>query len=201
MMQLLTAGGLTPITDSIRTADEDNPRGYFELEDVKSSQDWIEGADGKVVKLISQLLLGLPIGPRYKVIFMRRRLEEVLASQKKMLARRGEPVGATDEEMSEMFAAHVEEVEAFIRGREDISALFVSYKRLVEEPEPQVERIRNFLGQDTGAPLELVKMVGAIDPTLYRNRGTQGADQGAEQSDDQSDDQSNDQCDDQSDVQ
>ncbi len=172
MMQLLTAGGLSPITDSIRAADEDNPRGYFELEEVKSSQQWIENAGGKVVKLISQLLLELPLGGPYKVLFMRRKLEEVLASQKKMLARRGEPVGSTDEEMSDMFAAHVEEVESFIRGRDDIDALFVSYARLVIEPATQVARILRFLQGQTEVILDAEKMVAAVDPNLYRNRAS-----------------------------
>ena len=172
MMQLLTAGGLSPITDSIRAADEDNPRGYFELEEVKSSQQWIENAGGKVVKLISQLLLELPPGGPYKVLFMRRKLEEVLASQKKMLARRGEPVGSTDEEMSDMFAAHVEEVESFIRSRDDIDALFVSYARLVIEPVAQVQRIRRFLEGSTEVALDTEKMAAAVDPNLYRNRAS-----------------------------
>lgn len=166
MMQMLDAGGLSPVTDEIRTADEDNPRGYYELEAVKSGDTgWLDGARGKVVKLISQLLLGLPEGGPYKVVFMRRPLAEVLASQKKMLERRGEPPGASDTEMTSTFAAHLEEVEAFLRRRDDIDTLFVSYNRLVTEPGPQLERLTAFLPDLDGAA-----MASAIDPSLYRNR-------------------------------
>lgn len=167
MMQMLDAGGLVPVTDEIRVADEDNPRGYYELEAVKSDTGWLEGARGKVVKLISQLLLELPVGGPYKVVFMRRPLAEVLASQKKMLERRGEPPGAGDAEMTSTFAAHLEEVEAFMRERDDIESLFVSYSRLVTEPGPQLERLTAFLpGLDAAA------MAAAIDPGLYRNRSS-----------------------------
>lgn len=166
MMQMLDAGGLTPLTDQIRTADEDNPRGYYELETVKSGDTgWLAGARGKVTKLISQLLLGLPEGGPYKIVFMRRPLPEVLASQKKMLARRGEALGAGDEQMTSTFAVHLEEVEAFLRRREDIDTLFVSYNRLVADPQPQIERLVSFLPE-----LDAAAMAPVIDPTLYRNR-------------------------------
>ena len=35
MMKMLEAGGLAPMTDSIREADIDNPKGYYEYERVK----------------------------------------------------------------------------------------------------------------------------------------------------------------------
>lgn len=168
MMQMLDAGGLTPLTDSIRTPDEDNPRGYYELETVKSGDTgWLADARGKVTKVISQLLLGLPEGGPYKVIFMRRPLAEVLASQKKMLERRGEEPGAGDEQMMSTFAAHLEEVEGFLRGRDDIDTLFVSYTRLVTDPASQLERLTRFLPE-----LDAAAMGAAIDPDLYRNRST-----------------------------
>ena len=47
MMKMLQAGGLELLTDEIRTADEDNPRGYFELERVKQlkeEHDWLDEA-------------------------------------------------------------------------------------------------------------------------------------------------------------
>lgn len=166
MMQMLVAGGLEALTDSVRKADEDNPRGYLELEAVKSGDSsWLDDARGKAVKLISELLQGLPKHGPYKLIFMRRRLPEVLASQNKMLARRGEPQGASDDELTEMFAAHVDQVESFLRERDDIDTLFVSYNRLVSEPDKQLERIASFLPE-----LDAEAMATAIDPSLYRNR-------------------------------
>ena len=89
MMKMLEAGGLTPLTDGQREADEDNLGGYYEFEQVKKmAQDsgWLEEARGKVVKVISRLLYDLPKTYHYRVIFMQRHLDEVLASQQQMLA-------------------------------------------------------------------------------------------------------------------
>ena len=35
MMQMLQQGGVEIVTDHVRTADVDNPRGYYELEKVR----------------------------------------------------------------------------------------------------------------------------------------------------------------------
>src|SRR3954447_12968927 len=98
MMNMLQAGGVPIVTDAQRIADDDNPKGYFELERVKQmgrgDVDWVGDSHGKAVKVISYLLKNLPPTSSYKVLFMRRRLPEVLASQKKMLIRRGEPTDA-----------------------------------------------------------------------------------------------------------
>ena len=170
MMQMLHAGGIEPVTDAIRGADEDNPRGYYELEAVKNRGDfsWLERSSGRAVKLIAELLLSLPEGGPYKVVFMRRRLDEVLASQKKMLERRGEPVttGGEDEALKSTFVGHLEEVESFLRRRGDIETLFVSYNRLVEDPERQAARVAEFIG----GGLDVRAMAAAVDPDLYRNR-------------------------------
>ena len=94
MMKMLEAGGIPPLTDEIRTADTDNPKGYYEFERVKKMDKgdtaWLENAQGKSVKVISALLKHLPSDYRYRVIFMRRDMSEILASQKKMLDHRGE---------------------------------------------------------------------------------------------------------------
>lgn len=173
MMQMLHRGGLPVLTDHVRTADEDNPRGYYELERVKQTKDdpaWVREARGKVVKLISRLLFDLPEGGsqgvRYKIVFMRRDLDEVLRSQRKMLERRGESSSGSDDEMKELFVSHLEEVETWLRAREDVDVLFVSYKRMVEAPHKGAERIGRFLG----GSLDIEKMLSSVDPALYRNR-------------------------------
>ncbi len=94
MMQMLDRGGIPVVTDQVRVADDDNPRGYYEFEAVKrTKQDssWLTGARGRAVKLVSSLLYDLPPTERYRVLFMQRELEEVLESQEKMLARLGRP--------------------------------------------------------------------------------------------------------------
>ena len=90
MMGMLEAGGLELVVDGIRAADEDNPRGYYELERVKDlakaeDKSWLITLQGKGVKVISLLLQHLPEAYNYKIIFMRRSIAEVLDSQSKML--------------------------------------------------------------------------------------------------------------------
>src|SRR6476646_10559062 len=76
MMNMLRAGGVPIVADGLRTADDDNPKGYFELERVKQMQKgdvaWVEDAPGQAVKVISALLEHLPALQTYKVLFMQR---------------------------------------------------------------------------------------------------------------------------------
>ena len=114
MMKMLAEGGLSIVTDSQREADEDNPNGYFEVEMSKKLKDgeinWIYDAQGKTVKVISYLLEFLPSDLEYDIIFMDREIHEVLASQKKMLARRNETSSISDEEMDAQFRSHLKAI-------------------------------------------------------------------------------------------
>lgn len=169
MMKMLEAAGIDPVTDGIRSADDDNPKGYYELEAVKRMQDdvsWVPEARGKVVKVISQLLQDLPDSETYKVIFMRRDLDEVLASQTKMLVNRDEDNASDNESMKSTFAAHVEEVEAWMRNAEHVDVLFVSYNRMQSDSDKQIERVAKFMDND----LDIANMATIIDPNLYRQR-------------------------------
>jgi hypothetical protein len=170
MMKMLQAGGLDLLTDEIRTPDEDNPKGYFELEQVKQLKDenaWLEDARGKVVKVISQLLFDLPHTHQYKVIFMRRRLEEVLSSQKQMLLRRGTFDADVPEEMLRAtFLKHLDTVTEWLRAQGNIDVLYVSYNRMLEDAGPFVGRINVFLG----GQLDTEAMRAVVDRNLYRQR-------------------------------
>jgi hypothetical protein len=172
MMRVLDEGGIPPLTDEIREADKDNPKGYYEFERVKKLDEgdtaWVEDAQGKAVKVISALLKYLPEGYTYKVIFMRRKIEEILASQRQMLIRRGEPSDSvSDEELTELFGKHLSQIQAWIDGQPNVEAIHVSYNDVMENPLEQSERINQFLG-DT---LDVEKMVGVVDQALYRQRG------------------------------
>ena len=98
-MRMLEAGGMPVVTDGVRVADDSNPNGYYELEQVKTLSTggdtaWLARARGQAVKVISFLLTYLPESYDYQVIFMRRDLNEIVASQNKMLDARGESRGA-----------------------------------------------------------------------------------------------------------
>ncbi|HSO76204.1 MAG TPA: sulfotransferase domain-containing protein [Blastocatellia bacterium] len=170
MMKMLAAGGLEPLTDNLRIADEDNPKGYFEFERVKQIEHdkaWLEEARGRVVKLISALLKHLPEGYNYKVIFMRRAMAEILASQRQMLIRRGEPADTVpDEKMAAMFEKHVAQVESWLAAQPNIETVYVSYNEVVKDSRPHAERINVFLG----GSLNVDAMAEIADRALYRQK-------------------------------
>jgi hypothetical protein len=170
MMKMLEAGGMEVLTDHIRTADDDNPKGYYEFERVKQIEHdkaWLEDAKGKVVKMIAALLKHLPADYQYRIVFVRRKIEEVLASQRQMLIRRGEPTDAiSDDRMAELFRKHVERVEAWIAEQPNIQVLYVDHRQVLENPEEQAQHVNHFLGD----ALDAERMAGVVDRTLYRQR-------------------------------
>ena len=171
MMKMLEAGGIAPMTDEIRTADKDNPKGYYEFERVKQLDKgdtaWVKEAQGKVVKVISALLKHLPSDYEYRVIFMRRTMPEILASQRKMLVHRGEnPNDMDDEKMAALFDKHLQSVQEWLQTQPNVSVLSVHYSEMLADPLSHIERIAQFLGKD----LDVEKMANVVDPDLYRNR-------------------------------
>ncbi|MEZ4594094.1 MAG: sulfotransferase domain-containing protein [Chloroflexota bacterium] len=171
MMKMLEAGGIPPLTDKVRTADDDNPKGYYEFERVKQMDKgdtaWMAEAQGKSVKVISQLLRHMPSDYEYKIIFMRRNMAEILASQKKMLINRGEdPNQASDEEIASLFEKHLSNVMNWMNSQPNVSVLYVHYSDMLTNPEPQVAQINQFLG----GHLNTEAMAQVVDPNLYRNR-------------------------------
>ncbi len=170
MMKMLEAGGLDPLTDNIRTADEDNPKGYYELEKVKELKNdasWMAGANGKVVKVISALLQDLPSDHTYRVVFMRRRMQEVLDSQRQMLIRRGQaPDKVPDEKMAAMFEKHLAKIEEWLAAQPNIEVLYIAYNEILERPAECATVVNEFLG----GSLDHAAMVGVVDKQLYRQR-------------------------------
>ena len=170
MMQMLVAGGMTPLSDGERTADPDNPRGYLEWERIKqlpTEPGCIVEAEGKVVKVISRLLLSLPSDHKYRVIFMQRPLPEVLASQDQMLRRRGTyKEGANPAAMAAAFEKHLREVYAWLEGKPYAKSIRVSYHDTLEHPEEVSWKLAEFLE----IPLSIGEMTKQVDASLYRNR-------------------------------
>jgi len=171
MMKMLDAGGIPPIIDNIRTADEDNPKGYYEFERVKALDKgdtaWVADAVGKSVKVISALLRHLPPDFEYRVVFMRRRLEESIESQKKMLIRRGEdPDKVSDAEVLALLQKHLDMVDNWLGKQPNIRCHDVQYHEMIAHAADGAARLNAFLGGDLDVPA----MVQVVDENLYRNR-------------------------------
>jgi hypothetical protein len=168
MMQMLDNGGVPVVTDKIRSADTDNPKGYYEFEQVKTIKrdtSWLPAIRGKAVKMVSQLLYDLPPCESYRIIFMERDLDEMLLSQEKMLARLGRPA-APREAMKQAYTQHLERLHEWLPQQKNRAVLRVSYNDLLERPREQAELVHRFL---CGLP-DIDNMVKTVDPSLYRNR-------------------------------
>ncbi len=169
-MKMLDAAGIDTTTDGERTADEDNPKGYFEDERVKDLENmedrtWVRDSRGKAIKVISFLLKSLPADNNYKVIFMRRDLDEVLASQKKMLDRRGEENTIDDEQMRDLWKNHLWRSNYLLKNQPQFEFIEILYSDVLAHPEENARRIAEFIGG-----LDARKMAEVVDPDLYRNR-------------------------------
>lgn len=174
MMAMLQAGGVEPFTDGARDADVDNPKGYFEHERVKhlegdKDKSWMRGSRGRAVKVISFLLKDLPEDNDYRVIFMRRDLDEILASQHKMLTRLG--TGAVDpaeaERTKEAYRNDIVRARLFCKKR-GFGLLEVQYRDTVERAAETARHVNAFLG----GKLNEAAMAAAVDRELYRNRAS-----------------------------
>jgi len=169
MMRMLEAGGLPVLVDNIRVADQDNPRGYYEFEPVKQTKrdaSWVPSAEGKVVKMVYRLLYDLPLDREYRVVFMRRNLDEVLRSQQKMLAKDNRVDNIDDAEMSAIYQAELARFDAWLAKQPCFQSLDVTYNEMLADPAPIVQEIDAFLGGN----LDQAAMCGVVDPSLYRNR-------------------------------
>jgi thioredoxin len=169
MMRMLEAGGIPALTDELRTPDEDNPNGYYEFEDVKSIEDystWIDRAPGHSVKMVYSLLKNLPTDREYRVLFMRRNVDEILQSQKKMLERKGITTDIPDATMKALFERELRQFYSWIPSQTHLKLVNISYNDLLANPEGTIDQINRHFGE----ALDTEAMVRLVDPGLYRNR-------------------------------
>ena len=170
MMKMLESGGVPVMTDNLREADIDNLNGYYEFLPalkVKNDASWLKDAHHKAVKMVYQLLYDLPDGYEYRVLMMRRAIDEVLASQKKMLQRLGKPTDVIpDEKMAELFRAGLSKFETWVAQKPNFRMIDVDYNKMVIDPLPQIDAINQLLG----GSLDTDAMAEVISPELYRNR-------------------------------
>jgi hypothetical protein len=171
LMQMLVAAGIPPLTDGERPADENNPRGYFELDKVRrlpQANDWLDEARGTCIKVVSPLVPHLPQGESYRVILVERDLDEISSSQQRMLARLEKSGGAlTDAALKDFLA----EQNRFALNRLEAHALpslVLSHAETMRDPQAAAQRIASFIGIE--APDRIAAMAAAVDAELYRER-------------------------------
>lgn len=174
MMKMLDAAGIPIMTDAVRAADVDNPKGYFEYERVKdlekeTDRSWVRAARGKALKVISWLLKDLPDDNAYEIVFMRRDIDEVLASQNKMLVHRGEVDTTDDAIMAEAYRNHLAAVRIMARKKPNWRMIEIRYEESVRDPAAVAHKVNTFLG----GRYDESRMLEAVDPQLYRNRKEQ----------------------------
>jgi hypothetical protein len=172
MMSALKAGGMPLVVDELRQADANNPKGYYEFERVKKLPKgdtvWLATAPGKAVKIISALLEYLPAGYKYRVVFMQRNLDEVMASQQRMLIRNGKDLGYTDDgnDLYQSYHDHLAAVSRWLDEHRKIETLFVSYNDVLSDPLGQFQKVADFLDHK----VDPVAMSKVVDPKLYREK-------------------------------
>ena len=169
MMNILTAGGIQALTDGQRSADESNPKGYFELEKVKHlgrDRSFLSDAVGKAVKIVSPLLKHLSPEYHYSVIFMERDIQEMLASQREMMIKRGELAPDDDEKMAAIYTRHLRDVKSWLSLQPNIEVIYISYNEVLKTPRACMDSINEFLGRG----LDSNAMLAAVDRSLYRQR-------------------------------
>ena len=171
MISMLDSGGIPVLVDNVREADVDNPRGYYEYEPVKALKrdtSWVAQSAGKAVKMVYLLVYNLPPDMEYRILFMHRKIDEVLASQRVMLERLGKPTRVDDGKMARLFENHLVKFSAWVNDRSNIRVLDVDYNNMVADPIPIAAEIDRFLG----GGLDTAAMAATVDPSLYRNRAT-----------------------------
>ena len=170
MMSMLAQGGVELLVDGVRTADDDNPRGYFEFEPVKQTKkdaSWLESADEKAVKIIYTLLYDLPSDVEYRVVFMRRPMDEILASQAAMLARSGQKGAAVSaDQLGTIFERALTKATQWIDEQPNMRSIEIWYKDAIDTPGAVAERVSEFLER----PLDTAAMSTVVDASLYRQR-------------------------------
>ncbi len=170
MMRMIDQGGIEAITDRVRAADDDNPQGYYEFEPVKRTKDdpsWLPSAVGKSVKMIYLLLYDLPDDYHFRVVFMRRNLDEVIDSQNIMLERRGKSQGGlSTDQLRDNFRNQLDKVYAWLAERPNFDMKYVDYNEVLKNPEPIAQAVNEFLG----GSLNTQAMIEVVKPDLYRNR-------------------------------
>ena len=165
MMQLLNKSTLEILSDGIRQKDISNPEGYYELEAVKGivrDNSFLKDALGKVVKIVAPLPIYLDKSLDYRIVFMRREIEEVLRSQEKML---NKDQTSEREKFRTIYEMHLKKTYHFFESN-SIPYLDIQYKQLLNDSEVELQKLIEFLDLSTSVD----ELLSVIKVDLYRNK-------------------------------
>jgi hypothetical protein len=170
MMQMLEKGGMEILTDHARKADAYNEKGYCEYEKVKSirrDNAWMQEAEGKAVKIITQLLPYIPPDHEYAVLYMVRPMEEILRSQKRMREHLPDDrESAAPEVLEQSYAKQVQRVQNWMEHDPRLRTLYVFYPEALNHPLDKAREIQSFLGLD----LNPEAMASAVDASMRHQK-------------------------------
>lgn len=168
LMQILYTGDIEISFDHLRKPDDNNPRGYFELNGGKIINSIINGDfefdkyKAKFIKITAYGLKFLPQG-KYKIIYCDRNIEEVLDSMEKMMGMKDR----NREDTKKSFITLNTMIKKEINNRKDTKILYINYNDILLDPEKNIKKILNFL--NLSYP-NLDKMIAVVDKNLYRQR-------------------------------
>ena len=169
MIQMFSAGGLNVWTDGERTPDDSNRHGDYELERVRKLQtdtSWLNEAKGKVIKVVTPLVPFLPQECPYRIVFMERDLEEIVASQAKMLDRVGHNGGKLGhEQLMQALSRQIQAARSLIQGHQ-VPVLSVPFPDVLDSPAAVALRVAEFLHEG----LDVQAMRCIVKPALHRDR-------------------------------
>jgi len=168
MMQMLGAGGIDLVIDEKRPVDEHNSAGYFEFERVKSLQQdnsWLEDHQGKAIKILFHLLRFLPVNLSYRIIFMRRNVDDVLKSQNRMLQSYDKPT-QDNILIKSLFDKALKEIEQWIMQQENMKGVFINYEDILNHPDNKVNKIETFLDRELNTE-KMKSAVSLITPKTF----------------------------------
>jgi tetratricopeptide (TPR) repeat protein len=166
MMQMLDKGGVDILQDQLREADISNPKGYYEYKPVMSlykDNTWLSKGQDKAVKVVAPLLKYLDSTLRYKIIFMRRDLNEIIQSQQKMIGKSEQEFPVT---LYNKYQKLLANVTLWDKSEPGVEILYVNYTDVLENPATELARIEKFLG----VAVNKQQMINCVDVSLYRNR-------------------------------
>ena len=140
MMQIIDKTEIPVFSDGQRESDISNPEGYFELEAVKGivkDNGFLKEAIGKAVKIVAPLPVYLDTQHNYKVVFMRRDMDEILRSQEKMLSKDQQ---SEREKFRTIYEFHLKKTYNFFLLNK-IPFLDINYNQLMQDSENELKKL------------------------------------------------------------